>query len=56
MTQAFSALPETGAVLDQPVWVVRMMGILLLGGFFEATASAPAAPDDPLAQLPMQAL
>ena len=34
-----------------------MMGILQAGGYFEQQGSAPAAvPDDPLAQLPMQAL
>ncbi len=37
LCQAYSSLPERGAVMDQPVWVLRMHGILNASGYFERT-------------------
>ena len=35
LCRAYRALPEPGALLDQPVWMLRMEAILELGGYFE---------------------
>jgi hypothetical protein len=37
LCQAYSSLPESGAVMDQPVSVLRMHGILHASGYFERT-------------------
>jgi hypothetical protein len=34
LCQSYSSLPEQGAVMDQPVWVLRMHGILSTSGYF----------------------
>ena len=54
LTQAYHALPEAGAVMDQPVWVLRMHAILDASGYFGERTAPP--PSDPLAAIPMVAL
>lgn len=60
MCQTYHCLPEKGALLDQPVWLLRMQTILKEGGYFkrgEATgASVPKAERDPFADIPMLAI
>lgn len=35
LCKTYSSLPEVGGVLDQPVSIIRMHGILDAAGFFE---------------------
>lgn len=59
LCQAYQSLPDAGGVLDQSVTILRMHAILEAGGYFEAQgaeSSAPAAPHDIFADIPMVAL
>lgn len=54
LCQGYQCLPEAGALLDQPAWLLRMHAILSAGGVIEERESAAArGSDDPLADLPM---
>ena len=59
LCQGYQALPESGGVMDQPVWVLRMHAILAEGGHFEHASGGPP-PDvsefDPMAGIPMTVL
>jgi len=57
MCQAYQALPESGGVMDQPVWVLQMHAILSEGGHFDKQRETPAAGSgDPWASIPMETL
>lgn len=54
LAQAYSSLPERGAVMDQPVWVLRMHCVLQQAGHFgDVPGSGAPAPENPLAGLEM---
>jgi hypothetical protein len=49
MTQAFSSTPAAGGVMDQPVWVLRMLAVLEAGGHFgDRAASSSSDPTIPM--------